>query len=220
MTEDFPDQIYPNKADDQLDWKPYGVSIENLDEPLVLYPARSSAIDALHGRFKLIIPLEGIVFAFAIFVLHWHWMLLVAYSILLALIYLWVRRKYSRAVVPILSMRSDGLEIHSLHYDMFIPWSEIKEVRPFTIIEPHVGIMPYDLKKTLARGTTRTKISGWLNASCVPLYKCVGFFVAPIFLLESELPLSAKEVAEQINMRRTHALGRNPVLELGRDELM
>jgi hypothetical protein len=61
-------------------------------------------------------------------------------QIMMVSIYLWVRRKYSLTVAPILSMRLDGLEIHSLHYDMYIPWSEIDEVRPFTIFEP--GLTP------------------------------------------------------------------------------
>lgn len=203
----------------------YGTHLDRLDEPLTLYPPRSGTIDALHGRFfKYIVPISvlfyvviltmALVTANAPFMpkAAQHamstelWWLLILYTVLQPLMYIFIRRKLTRAVLPVMAMRPDGIEIHSLNLDIFIPWEEIKEVRTFTFIEPHLGIVPFDLKKTLARGSLYTQIICWMNELCAHIYKRSGISVTPIFLLDCELPLPIDVVAEQIILRRAHAL--------------
>jgi hypothetical protein len=199
----------------------HGTSIQNLDQPLILYPARHRALAGLNQRFKfLILP-----YLFCCLVLQIHhlqeWWRTPFLLVLFASVYVSLRRRQTQAVRPIAEMSSEGLGIHSLHMDMFIPWSEIKEVRVYGCFIRMVGIVPKDARKTFAHGTVITQIKAWINAFLVPLYRLFGVFVAPLNILESELPLSAEEVTEQINLRRVRALGLkqltqidNPKLEL------
>ncbi|MDP3509533.1 MAG: hypothetical protein Q8T09_16295 [Candidatus Melainabacteria bacterium] len=225
MNPDEPDEIESFSDEERALSADYGTRLDRLDEPLILYPPRSGAIDALHGRFfKYIVPISVLFYvvilamalttAISPFIPSASqqalstelWWLLILYTLSLPLMYIFVRRKLSRAVLPVLAMRQDGIEIHSLNLDIFIPWEEIKEVRTFTFIEPHLGIVPFDLKKTLARGSRYTQIFCWMNEFCARLYKSSGISVTAIFLLDCELPLSIDVVAEQIISRQAHAL--------------
>lgn len=202
----------------------YGTHLDKLDEPLILYPPRSGAIDALHGRFlKYVVPISVLFYvvilamalttAISPFLLSAAqqsmstelWCLFIFYTVSLPLMYIFIRRKLSRAVLPVMAMRNDGIEIHSLNLDIFIPWEEIKEVRTFTFVEPHLGIVPFELKKTLARGSLYTQFFCWSNEFCVHLYKRMQILVTPLFLLDTELPLPIDVVAEQIMLRQAHA---------------
>lgn len=203
----------------------YSTHLDRLDEPLILYPPRRAGIDALHGRFlKYIVPMSVLFYLamLAVALLNANapflpgakllsfstefWCLVILYTLSLPLTYISIRRKLSRAVLPVLAMRQHGIEIHSLNLELFIPWEEIKEVRTFTFLEPHLGIVPYDLKRTLARGSRDTKIFCWMNEISARLYKLSGISVTPIFLVECELPLPIDVVAEQIISRQAFAL--------------
>jgi len=188
--------------------RPCAVSIDDFDKPFILYPARKKAVRDLQLTFKIMIPFLCIYFAICSQLGHIHWSLLCAYAILLAAVYVWRHRKHTRTILPVLALTEAGLEMHTLHVDLFIPWSEIKEARSFRIVVPYLGIVPYSLTKTLARGNVCTQAVGWMNALVAPFYLAVGLFVAPIFILESELPMTASEVAEYINLRKEHAARR------------
>jgi hypothetical protein len=199
----------------------HGTSIQNLDQPLILYPARRRALDGLNQRFKfLILPYLFCCLGLQIHHLQ-EWWRTPFLLLLFASVYVGMRRRHTQAVHPIAQMSSEGLGIHSLHMDMFIPWSEIKEVRVYGCFIRMVGIVPKDATKTFAHGTVITQIKAWINAFLVPLYRLFGIFMAPLNILESELPLSAESVTEQINLRIGHAHGLsqvtqidNPTLEL------
>lgn len=225
MNPDKPDEIASFPDEERALSADYGTRLDKFDEPLILYPPRSGAIDALHGRFlKYILPglvlLYVSVLGFALLTANSPFLpsaaqlaistellwLLILFTVPLPLMYIFIRRKLSRAVLPVMAMRHDGIEIHSLNLDIFIPWDEIKEVRTFTFVEPHLGIMPFDLRKTLARGSLYTQIICWMNELCARFYKPSGISVTPIFLLDCELPLSIDVVAEQIILRQAFAL--------------
>ncbi len=225
MNPDKPDEIASFPDEERALSADYGTRLDRLDEPLILYPPRSGAIDALHGRFlKYILPISVLVYAsvlaFSLLLTNSPllpqskllslstelWWIVILYTVPLPLMYIFIRRKLSRAVLPVMAMRHDGIEIHSLNLDIFIPWEEIKEVRTFTFVEPHLGIMPFDLRKTLARGSLYTQIMCWMNELCARFYKPSGISVTPIFLLDCELPLSIDVVAEQIISRQAFAL--------------
>ncbi len=184
-----------------------GTMIDRLDKKLTLYPPRGLAIAGLHDRFvKVILPMASLFYLVVLGIFPALWWVLIFFTFSLLCMYISVRRTHSRTVLPVMEMRLEGIEIHSLNIDIFIPWAEIKEVRAFTLMEAHIGIVPFDLRKTLARGTVKTQIFGWTNAACVPIYKLFGIFVSPLFLLQSELPLTIDDVVEQINLRRQSAL--------------
>jgi hypothetical protein len=225
MNPDEPDELASFPDEERALSADYGTRLDRLDEPLILYPPRSGGIDALHGRFlKYVVPVSVLFYLamLASALLNANspflpnatllsfstefWCLVTLYTLSLPLTYLSIRRKLSRAVRPVVAIRQDGIEIHSLNLDIFIPWEEIKEVRTFTFIEPHLGIVPFDLKKTLARGSLYTQIFCWANEFCVHLYKRMQISVTPIFLVDCELPLSLDVVAEQIISRQAHAL--------------
>jgi hypothetical protein len=225
MNPDKPDEIASFPDEERALCADYGTRLDRLDEQLILYPPRSGAIEALHGRFlKYIVPISVlfyvVILAMALTTANSPFLpsaaqlalstellwLLILFTLSLPLMYILTRRKLSRAVLPVLAIRQDGIEIHSLNLDIFIPWEEIKEVRTFTFIQPHLGIVPFDLKKTLARGSRYTQIFCWMNEFCARLYNPGGISVTAIFLLDCELPLPIDVVADQIISRQAHAL--------------
>lgn len=187
----------------------FGTRIDKLDEPLILYPARKRAIEGLHDRFRKIV-LPGLLMVSILFLLTnpTQWWLILLNSLIFALIYLYVRRLHLRAVLPIITMKAEGVEIHSLHMDLFIPWCELKEVRPFKLVfcEPLLGIVPIDFNKTIAPLRPIQKLTRWTEAVCCPILNLFGNSTVPLYILESELPLSVAEIAEQMNLRRARAL--------------
>ena len=195
-------------------------SIENLDEPLILYRNRKALIGRVHRGYKLGLVLYVMIFAVFLYALYiqnlrhfpvvqdlWmHWLaLLVGLPIWAAICYRWARRT-NESVVPVIEMRSDGLVIHFqfLHFAL-IPWSEIKEARLYAFDgHSRVAIEPIDLTRTLEHGSTATRF--WIRFNDLGgLNRKLGF--APIEIPALALPLSAEDVAEQINIRRAHALG-------------
>lgn len=193
----------------------YGTRLDKLDEPLILYPARGRAIAGLHSRFVKLLPLLLVLYAALLMADPLQWPFIGCLTIMQVIMYLCVRRTHSRAVVPIMTLRLDGIEVHSLYIDMFIPWTEIKEVRTYNIGtgEMDVGIVPFDLSSTLARGSLRTRIFAWMSVACMPFGRLFGIFTPPLIILESELPLAAEDIVEQINLRRAFALGLDRSIE-------
>ena len=116
-----------------------------------------------------------------------------------SLAYLLMRRTYERAIKPIITMKSRGIEVQTpmFRFDL-IPWSELKEARVFNFIfYRFLAISPLSLKKTLKRGDLLTQIASWSNTPFCP----------PILIPEALLPLSADDVALQLNRRRAYACG-------------
>lgn len=191
----------------------FGTRIDKLDEPLILYPARKRAIEGLHDRFRKIV-LPGLLMLSILFLLTnpTQWWLILLNSLIFALIYLYMRRLHLRAVLPIIAMKAEGVEIHSLHMDLFIPWCELKEARPFklSLSEPLLGIVPVNFNKTIAPLGPIQKLTRWTEAVCCSILNLFGIPGVPLYILESELPLSVAEVSEQMNLRRASALGLAP----------
>jgi hypothetical protein len=184
----------------------YGTMIEDLDQPLVLYTNREGSLKALHARLlatNLLAPL--LIFSYLINHPE-RWWMAVCFMSILAFSYIVQRRYYSGAVLPVIEMNSTGLVLRTLHYNIAIPWNEIREVRAHRFIVWLIGIVPADTATTAARGTYLTQFVIWLNRSCIGFYRLFGVFVAPIELHASEFSISAEALAEQINLRRAHAL--------------
>lgn len=188
----------------------FGTRIDRLDEPLILYPARKRTVDELHNRFrKIVLPMLLIFSILFLFMYPAQWWLLFPIYLLFALTYLHMRRLHLRAVLPIIAMKAEGVEIHSLHMDLFIPWCELKEVRPLNLdsCEPLLGIVPINFNKTIAPLRPIQKVMRWTEAMCCSFLNLFGNSIVPLYILESELPLSVADVAEQLNLRRARALG-------------
>ncbi len=195
-----PDQISP-----ECDAS-FGTMIEVLDQPLILYTNREGSLKALHARLLA----TNLLAAFLIFSYLIHhperWWIAVCFMSILAFSYIEQRRYYSGAVLPVIEMNSTGLVLRTLHYNIAIPWNEIREVRAHRFIVWLIGIVPADTVATAARGTRLTQFVIWLNGACIGFYRLFGVFVAPIELHATEFPISAEALAEQINLRRAHAL--------------
>ncbi len=193
----------------------YGTRLDKLDEPLILYPARSRAFDAFNERVKFLWIPALLFYGLGTYLNPDKLWLAIACITWLLLTYICARRFYLLSLLPILEMRSDGLSIHSFAIKLFIPWSEIKEVQSYEFGYRYIGIVPINLGKTLTRVTLGTKYYVWVSALAMPLCRFFGVFAAPINILESELPLSADDVADQINLRRAYALGQGSSIEPG-----
>ena len=185
----------------------YGTGIDRLDEPLILYPARSNSVEALNKRFVVILPLYLLLSVAFFFLMPSNSWFIIGSIIALIFLYFQLRRKYLRATVSAMEMRPDGVLIHSYQFSTFIPWPEIKEIFVFDFVVRHIGIVPYDIKSTLATASLYNKIWIGLNNIATTFYATMGIKTAPLFVLESELQLSAEDVVELMNRRRAHALG-------------
>ncbi|MBS2007340.1 MAG: hypothetical protein JST01_09890 [Cyanobacteria bacterium SZAS TMP-1] len=180
--------------------------IEDLSKPLILYPARNNTIEAFDQRIRFLWLPVLVFYGFGLYLHPEKLWLSIACVAGLLITCIWARRFYSRSLLPILEMGSDGVLIHSFCIKLFIPWSEIKEVRSYEFFYQYVGIVPVDLSRVLAQGTLGTKYYAWMSALAIPICRILGGFAAPINILESELPLSADDIVEQINIRRQRAL--------------
>jgi hypothetical protein len=179
-----------------LDLSPFDDCVANFDKPLILYSDRKKAINALTARMAMMFLLICCFdCALIISTSPQCWPQIIGLILYCAAIYLFTRRKHARKVLPVLQMANDGIEIHSMNYDLYIPWEEIEEVRAYWLVVWQLDIVPYDLSKTLAHGTFKTKAMGLFNGICIQ---------------EEELPLSAKDVAILINERKNYALGIEP----------
>jgi hypothetical protein len=187
----------------------HGADIEKLNEPLILYRNRPEAIGWLQKRFKFVLLLFVPYAAIVLLVAH-NWLVVCGLAAWIAFMYIWQRRAHAKSISPVIEMRPEGLVVHSVLTDFqLIQWNEIKEARAYRCIYRFVGIVPNDLGKTLARGSVATQMIGWNNVVWTPIYRLFGCFLAPINIPEQYLPLSATDVAEQINLRRLHAVGQN-----------
>ncbi|MDP3508984.1 MAG: hypothetical protein Q8T09_13445 [Candidatus Melainabacteria bacterium] len=214
--EQFELEAFPDEAGTAAS---FGTRIDRLDEPLILYPARKRTVDELHNRFrKIVLPMLLIFSIFFLFMHPAQWWMLFAISAMFALTYLHMRRLHLRAVLPIIAMKEEGVEIHSLHMDLFIPWCELKEARPFklALCEPLLAIVPINFNKTIAPLGPIQKLTRWTEAVCCSIFELFGISGVPLYILESELPLSVDEVAEQMNLRRARALGLDQSIEPSR----
>lgn len=200
-----------------------GSMIENLAEPLILYRNRKAVKGRAHRGFKLMLVMYVMIFAVFLYALYiqnlrhfpvvqdlWmQWLaLLVGLPIWGAICYR-LSGRINQSVVPVMEMRSEGLAIHTEFLDFpLIPWSEIKEARAYKFDTlAGVCIVPIDLKRTLEHGSIATRF--WIRCGELfgPLNRLVG--LSSIDIPALLLPLSAEEVAEQINVRKAHALGLN-----------
>ena len=155
---------------------------------------------------------------FFLFMYPAQWWLPFPISLMFAFTYLHMRRLHLRAVLPIIAMKAEGVEIHSLHMDLFIPWCELKEARPFKLglSEPLLEIVPINFNKTIAQLGPIQKLTRWTEAVCCSIFELFGISGGPLYILESELPLSVAEIAEQMNLRRARALGLDQSIEPSR----
>lgn len=190
-----------------------GIDNEELDKPFVLYLNRKKILEGHNSRYKLGLIGNFLICGLMLIAYPGIWWMPISNLALTALIYICIRRAYSYSISPVIETHSNGLSIRSLYVNLFIPWNEIKEVRSFHFFEQNVGIVPIDFKKTLERGTMGTKLFCWSNALCMQFFQLFSVFLAPIYISEEELPLSAIDVAKQIELRRIHALQANKVIE-------
>jgi hypothetical protein len=211
-----------SKTESYLATSGHNGMLDNLDETLILYLNKERALSGLHTRFKKLVP--GLVFIAVLTAmdlyslsylqdysqLPWLSAGLAILVIFLTIMYVLQRASLAKSGTTILEMRSDGLVIHSFLVDFsLIPWIEIKEVQVYGRAVPCVGIVPVDLKTTLAhaQGSLATRIICWTNAVVlIPACRLLGHSLAPINILEEYFSLSANEVAEQIKQRKEHAL--------------
>lgn len=197
--------LNPDQISSELDAN-YGTMIDDLNQPLIFYKNRAGALANLNERFiivSLILPFATYAY---LCTYPERWWVATCFLLFIAVLYIVQRRYFAGAVQPVLEMNSTGLVLRTLHYNMAIPWNEIQEARAHRFITWHIGIVPVDAAKTAARGTFLTQCILWLHVLLIGVYRPFGVFVAPIELHASEFPISAETLAEQINLRRAHAL--------------
>lgn len=177
------------------------------DEPLILESDSEAALGTLNRRFYLILAialLQFVIIYFAMPLFALGSALLIAIVLVAYLFFrvLWIRASKE----PIMVMRPDVLEIHDAMIDIAIPWEELLEPRVITLVETQLGIEMVDPKATLKRGSASTQMVGNLNL--LGQHGDYRLFASPLLISDGQLPYSAQEVADEINVRRAYALKR------------
>ena len=193
-------------------------------EDYVLYADTKKSLNGLNKRMLfLMLPLVGLVFLFfgamghiltppapalpgqhippprvspmaALF--SWFPWFLVAECVFL---YAVVVRSHRKQKEPIIVLNSEGIRVDTMATHIgLLRWDEIEEVRPYNFIYRYVGIVPKNTSALCRRlGADRSWIVH-LNAFCIPLYKLIGVFVAPINIPQVYLPITVDELTARI----------------------
>lgn len=116
------------------------------------------------------------------------------------LVYVIMARAHKKQTKPIIVLSPEGITVDTTATHIgLIRWEEIEEVRSYTRIYRYVGIVPKNTDALCRRlGGSRS----WLlqvNAFCIPLYKLIGVFVAPINIPQVYLPITVDELTARIH---------------------
>lgn len=212
----------------------HGVNLEDMTQPLILYWNRRDAVRGLNRQSRWLSLFTLVLFAIPFVPAIWgsHVFTKSADAILFVFVVIYIflvdwgismlaRRDFTESLDPIIEIREEGLTIRcpTRHFEN-IPWDEIKEIYAFIYIWRFVGIVPRDLEKTLkhsrkdrsrlgrilAAFMMGTKNTARLNRVTQPLCSIFGIQSPAIQIPSQWLPLTADEIVEIMNARRTHAL--------------
>ena len=116
-----------------------------------------------------------------------------------AFLYVVMARAHKKQKKPIVVLSAEGITVDTTATHLgLIRWDEIEEVRSYTMIYRYVGIVPKNSSALCRRlGTGRSWILQ-LNTFCIPLYKLLGIFVAPINIPQVYLPITVDELTARI----------------------
>ena len=128
--------------------------------------------------------------------LSWFpWFLLVECVFL----YVVMARSHRKQKKPIVVLNAEGIAVDTTATHIgLIRWDEIEEVRSYTLVYRYVGIVPKNTHALCQRlGVGRSWVVQ-VNALCIPLYKLLGVFVAPINIPQVYLPITVDELTARI----------------------
>ena len=197
------------------------------DSDYILFADKSKAFGNLNKRMLSVLPLVIVFFAFSFYFAHGFtvpirakkppflvkhvqvqfgplttgvlsglpWFLAAEFALLY-----WAQvRSFRKQAKPIVTLSSEGIMVdtQATHLGL-IYWSEIEEIRSYTLIYRYVGIVPKNVNALAQRLGKKQLWLVSLNASCVPLYKLFGIFTAPINIPQIYLPITADELLAQI----------------------
>ncbi len=116
-----------------------------------------------------------------------------------AFLYVVMARSHKKQKKPIVVLNSEGIAVDTTATHIgLIRWDEIEEVRSYTLIYRYVGIVPRNTSALCRRlGAGRSWVVQ-VNAFCIPLYKLLGIFVAPINIPQVYLPVTVDELTARI----------------------
>lgn len=114
-------------------------------------------------------------------------------------LYVVMARSHRKQKKPIVVLNADGIAVDTTATHIgLIRWDEIEEVRSYTFIYRYVGIVPKNTNALCQRlGAGRAWVVQ-VNAFCIPLYKLLGIFVAPINIPQVYLPITVDELTARI----------------------
>jgi hypothetical protein len=161
----------------------------------------------LHSRYKRAWFWAAVSIYFCLSSHHpLRWWIALSIVLISAILYIVQKRNIALSVLPVLEMNSQGLKIRTSYCRMTIPWHEIKEARAFWRLTSFIGIVPVNPATAVLYGTFATRFFTCTNILGSTIASCLGVPGAPIELHATEFPISAEALAEQINLRRAHAL--------------
>ena len=123
-----------------------------------------------------------------------------AIAVFYGTVYVLVRKSLTKMRDPIIVLSSEGSSVSAQMTKIgLIRWDEIADIRCYTMIYRLIGIVPKDVRAMSKRLRGGQAILLWANVACIPLYRLVGIFLAPINIAQEHLPVSADEVLYRIN---------------------
>ena len=128
--------------------------------------------------------------------LSWFPWFLVAECVFL---YVIVARSHKKQKKPIVVLSSEGVAVDTTATHIgLIRWDEIEEFRSYNLIYRYVGIVPKNTSALCRRLGARRSWMLQVNAFCIPLYKLLGIFVAPINIPQVYLAITVDELTARI----------------------
>ena len=178
---------------------------------LLFYPDRRKMLRRVNARAAFILlPIAAGMFALFRFLdglvppsysgLHVEfavlpWTILGLYVALYAVMVAAVRRQR----LPLVTLSPEGITVQTMLTPVgLLPWDEVAEVRPYTMIYRYVGIVPRDLEGLCRRLGGRRALLMRANSWVAPLYAALGVFVAPINVPQEYLPVTADDLVARI----------------------
>jgi hypothetical protein len=110
-----------------------------------------------------------------------------------------VRRRLRQQSGPAVTLGPEGISVNLLATRIGqLQWHEIADVRCYWLLYRFVGIVPVDSATVYQRIGMKRSFLMRMNQFLIPMYRLFGTFVAPINIPDEYLPLSADELAAQI----------------------
>ncbi|MBS1954695.1 MAG: hypothetical protein JST89_10940 [Cyanobacteria bacterium SZAS-4] len=176
---------------------------DDFSQPFMIYADRRKAIKKLNQRMMFAAPLI-LIYSYCVSSMY-MWFLAALLIVQMALMYLWVVRKFNKNVTPLMQLDDTGITIHGLITHLHMSWDNLKEVRAYSFGYKYVGMNAKNVWKLHA--TVPMKLFLAYSSFVQFFYNLIGIKLCGINVPEQYAHFNAEDICEQVEKRREHYLG-------------